>query len=39
MLYTKIQPQRFLGSREEDFLSLFTIFGRGGHLVQWRGTI
>ena len=32
MLYTKIQPWSFLGSGEEDFLSVFTIYGHGGHL-------
>ena len=30
MLHTKIQAQRFLGSREEDF---FTIYEYGGHLI------
>ena len=39
MLYTKIQPQSFLGSGIGDFLSLFNIYGHGGHLVQWHGTI
>ena len=41
MLYIKIQPQSFLDSGEEDFLSFkcFTIYGHGGHLVHWRGTI
>ena len=36
MLYTKIQPQSFLDSK--DF-KCFTIFGHGGHLDKWRGTI
>ena len=31
MLYTKIQPQSFLGSGD--------IYGHGGHFVQWCGTI
>ena len=35
MLYTKIQPQSFLGSGEEDFYMFFITFGHGGHLVQW----
>ena len=29
----KGQPQRFLGSGEEDFVCL-TIYGHGGHLVN-----
>ena len=44
--YTKIQTQSFLGSREEDFFKclfvcccVFSIYGHGGHLVQWCGTI
>ena len=32
-LYTKIQPQSFLSTEEEDFLSVFTIYGHGSHLV------
>ena len=43
MLFTKIQPQSFLGPEEEDSLSVFfflTIyFGHGGHLVQYCKTI
>ena len=39
MLYTKIQPQSFLGSGEEDFQAFFTICGHDGHLVQLHGTI
>ena len=36
MLYTRTQPQSFLGSKEEDFKVLFfTIYGHGDHLVQW----
>ena len=38
MLYTKIQPQSFFGSGEEEFLSVFTTYGHGGHLIQC-GTI
>ena len=32
MLHTKLRGNRPTGSREEDFLSLYTIYGRGGHL-------
>ena len=32
MLHTKFRGNRPAGSREEDFLSVFTIYGRGGHL-------
>ena len=39
MLYSKIQPQSFPGSGEEDFLSVFTICGHGGHLTLWTVTI
>ena len=35
MLYTKIQAHSFLGSREEEFLSVFTIYGHGNHLNKW----
>ena len=38
MLYTKIQPQNFLSSGEEDF-KCFTIYRHGSHLVPWRGSI
>ena len=38
MLYTQIQPQSLLDSGEE-LLSVFTIHGHGGQLVQWCGTI
>ena len=31
IIYAKIQPQGFLGSGEEDFLKIFTIYGHGGH--------
>ena len=37
-IYTKIQPQSFLGSGEEDF-KCFTIYGHGGHLVPRPETI
>ena len=32
MLHTKSQVHRPSGSGEEDFLRVFTIYGRGGHL-------
>ena len=32
MLHTKPQGHWPFGSREEDFLWVFTIYGRGGHL-------
>ena len=32
MLHTKFCGNRPTGSREEDFLRVFTIYGRGGHL-------
>ena len=32
MLHTKFRGNRPAGSREEDFLRVFTIYGRGGHL-------
>ena len=32
MLHTKIRENRPTGSGEEDFLRVFTIYGRGGHL-------
>ena len=32
MLYTKYRANRPAGSGEEDFLRVFTIYGRGGHL-------
>ena len=39
LTYAKIQPQTILGSGEEDFLKVFTIYGDGGHLGQWTATI
>ena len=39
MTYAKIQPQGILGSGEEDFLKVFTIYGHGGHHGQWTATI
>ena len=39
MLYTKVQPKSFHGSGEVDFLSVFTIYGHGSHLVKWCRTI
>ena len=37
MLHTKFHKNRPVGSGEEDFLVVFTIYGRGGHLghVTW----
>ena len=37
MLHTKFRENRPAGSGEEDFLRVFTIYGRGGHLghVTW----
>ena len=32
MLYTKLQRHRSIGSREEDFFKVFTIYGHGGHV-------
>ena len=32
MLHTKFCGNRPAGSGEEDFLRVFTIYGRGGHL-------
>ena len=32
MLHTKFRVNRPAGSGEEDFLRVFTIYGRGGHL-------
>ena len=32
MLHTKFQGHCSINSGEEDFLRLFTIYGRGGHL-------
>ena len=31
MLHTKFRENRSAGSGEEDFLRVFTIYGRGGH--------
>ena len=31
MLHTKFRGNRLAGSIEEDFLRVFTIYGRGGH--------
>ena len=37
MLHTKFHEHRPASSGEEDFLLVFTIYGRGGHLghVTW----
>ena len=32
MLHTKFREKRPASSGEEDFLRVFTIYGRGGHL-------
>ena len=32
MLHTKLPGNRPAGSKEEDFLRVFTVYGRGGHL-------
>ena len=32
MLHTKFHENQPAGSGEEDFLRVFTIYGRGGHL-------
>ena len=34
MLHTKFRGNRPARSREEDFCRVFTIYGRGGHLVH-----
>ena len=34
MLHTKFHGNRPAGSGEEDFLRVFTIYGRGGHLCH-----
>ena len=39
MLHTKSQGHRPSGSGEEDFLRVFTIYGRGGHLGHVTRTI
>ena len=31
MPYTNFQGNQSFGSREEDFLKVFTIYGHGGH--------
>ena len=31
MLHTKFQGQQLFGSREEDFFTVFTMYGHGGH--------
>ena len=39
MICAKIQPQGILGSREEDFKKVFTIYGHGGYHGQQTATI
>ena len=36
MLHTKFRGNRPAGSREEDFLTFFIIYGHGGHLGHVR---
>ena len=38
MLHTKFHGNRSAGSGEEDFLRVFTIYGRGGHLGHVTST-
>ena len=33
MLHTNLQGHRLFGSREEDFVKVFTIYGHGGHIL------
>ena len=37
MLHTKIRINQPLGSGEEEFYRVFTIYGRGGHLGHVTG--
>ena len=39
MLYTKFQGSMFLGSGEEDFQRVFTIYGHGAHLGHVNYTL
>ena len=39
MLHAKFQDPRPLGSGEEDFYKVFTIYGHGGHLGHVTSTI
>ena len=39
MLITKMQLQSFLVLEKKILSFFFSIFGHGGHLVQWHGTI
>ena len=39
MLHTKFQGHRSIGSGEEDFLKVFTIYGHGSHLGHVTRTI
>ena len=39
MLHAKFQDHRTSVSGEEDFLNVFTIYGRGGHLGHLTWTI
>ena len=39
MLQTNFQGHRVFGSREEDFLSFFSIYDHGGHIGHATWTI
>ena len=39
MLYTKIQPQSFLSSGEDDFKSFLPYIYTAKHIFQWREII
>ena len=39
MFHAKFQDHKTLGSRDKDFLKVFTIYGHGGHLGFMTKTI
>ena len=39
MLHTKSQGHRSIGSGEEDFFKVFTLYGHGGHVGHVTQTI
>ena len=39
MLHTEIRGNRLAGSREENFLRVFTIYGHGGHFGHMTSII
>ena len=39
MLYTKFQDHPAIGSGEEDFFKVFTIYEHGGHLGHVTRTV